>query len=165
MHTRGEKTIFELFRLSILLKALGSIGEMITGIAIAFIPGSFVLSVASAFTKGSTGTDLDDMIAHALVHFAHSFAANETLNLLLGGYLFVRGFVQFLIVIALYKNKLWAYPALIIVLIIIIATQAYAIYVSHSITASVVTIIDIITIYLVWHEYHIARAVRKTADV
>jgi uncharacterized membrane protein len=105
------------------------------------------------------------MIAHALVHFAHSFAANETLNLLLGGYLFVRGFVQFLIVIALYKNKLWAYPALIIVLIIIIATQAYAIYVSHSITASVVTIIDIITIYLVWHEYHIARAVRKTADV
>jgi uncharacterized membrane protein len=52
MHTRGEKTIFELFRLSILLKALGSIGEMITGIAIAFIPGSFVLSVASASQKG-----------------------------------------------------------------------------------------------------------------
>ena len=160
----GEKTIYELFRLSILLKAIGSIGEMVTGFAIAFIPGSLVIGVANYLSRGSVGgTDLDDMISHTLVGFAHTFAANPTVNLFLGGYLFIRGLVQFLIVIALFKNKVWAYPALIIVLLIIIATQLYAIYVSHSITASIVTVIDIITIFLVAHEYSIVQKARKNS--
>jgi uncharacterized membrane protein len=106
MDSRNEKTIYELFRASIILKAIGSVGEIIAGI-----------------------------------------------------YIFVRGLVQLLLVYALFRNKLWAYPALIFVLFVIVCTQLYAIFLSHSIATSIITLLDIVTIYLVAREYSVVRQV------
>jgi uncharacterized membrane protein len=163
MNDGNEKTIYELFRVSIWLKALGSMGEMLAGISIAFIPSTFVLHTALLFAQGDIDGDSDDFLAHGLVSAAHSFVRSN--NLLIGVYLFIRGLVQFLLVLALFKNKVWAYPLLLLVLLILVITQGYAIYVSHSIVASVITVIDLITMVLVWHEYGIVRrVVRETQN-
>ena len=158
MSDNDEKTIYELFWLSILLKALGSIGEMIAGVALALVPSTFVLHTALLLTQGDIDGDADDFLSRGLVSAAHTFAISN--DVLIGIYLFVRGLVQLLLVLALFKNKLWAYPLLLIVLFIFVCTQGYEIYLSHSIATGVITVIDLITIYLVWREY---ITVRKTA--
>jgi uncharacterized membrane protein len=157
MTTRGEKTIYQLFEISVLIKALGSIGEMVAGAAIAFVPSTLVLNTALFLSQGDIGGDADDFVARGLVDVAHWLLISN--SLLIGAYLFARGFIQFLLVIALFKNKLWAYPAMLAVLLLFVITQAYQIYLSHSILASVITLIDIVTIYFVWKEYNIVRKV------
>jgi uncharacterized membrane protein len=162
MNDRGKKTIYELFWLSILVKALGSAGEMIAGIAVALVPSTFVLHMALLLSQGDVDGDADDFLARGLSSAAHSFAISN--GVLIGAYLFVRGLVQLLLVLALFKNKLWAYPLLLLVLFIFICTQVYEIYLSHSIATGVITVIDLITMYLVWREYTIVRRTIVTAN-
>ncbi len=159
MNNREEKTIYELFRFSIIIKALGSIVEIVAGTLIALIPARFVLNTALLFTQGTP--DNDDFIAQGIIHAVHSFVVGN--NLLIGAYWFTRGFVQLLLAIALLKNKIWAYPLLILVLTILVVTQTYDIYLSHSIATGFITAVDLITIYLVWHEYRIVERVRQLA--
>jgi uncharacterized membrane protein len=161
MQDKNEKTIYELFKISIWIKILGSLGEMIIGLASAFISSAFVLRVALYFSQGSTD-DADDFIARGLMSAAHAFSASNAL--FIGIYLFIRGLVQLLLAIALLRNKIWAYPLLLLVLLILVVTQTYAIYFSHSILTGVITVVDIITIYLVGHEYNIVRSIRKQID-
>ncbi len=158
MRTQNEKTIYELFRVSIWVKILGSLFEMIAGVAIAFIPSTFVMNAALYLTQGNTD-DADDFLTRELLSAAHSFSVSNAL--LVGGYVFARGLVQLLLSFALLRNKLWAYPLLLLVLLILILTQLYAIYLSHSILTGLITIVDMITVYLVWHEYSIARSVAR----
>ncbi len=158
MQDKNEKTIYELFKLSIWIKILGSLGEMVGGFASAFIPSAFVLHAALYFSQGTTD-DADDFIAHELIRVAHSFSTSN--HLLIGVYFFMRGLVQLLLAIALLRNKIWAYPLLLLVLFFLVVTQIYAIYFSHSIITVGITIIDIVTIYLVGHEYAIVRKIRK----
>jgi uncharacterized membrane protein len=155
MHPQHEKTIYELFRISIWVKILGSLGEMIAGVAIALIPSTAVLQIALYFSQGDTN-DSDDFVAHWLMSLAHAFSVSN--NLFVGAYLFARGLVQLLLGFALLRNKLWAYPALLLVLVVFVITQIYAIYTTYSILAILITIVDVVTIYLVWHEYRIAKA-------
>src|ERR1019366_1536688 len=107
MSDREEKTIYELFRLSIIVKALGSIVEIVAGAAIALIPSTFVLNAALLLSQGDTSGDADDFLAQDMIHALHWLALSN--NWLIGLYLFVRGLVQFLLAIALLKNKIWAY--------------------------------------------------------
>ena len=160
MSGNEEKTIYELFQFSLWIKVLGSIGEMVGGIFIAFIPSTFVLNIALLLAQGEN--DSDDFLSRGLLSAAHSFAISN--SLFIGAYLFVRGLVQFLLVIALFRNKLWAYPLLLLVLLILVVTQTYDIYLSHSIATGVITVIDLVTIYLVWHEYQMVRKVTKSSQ-
>ena len=155
MQAQNEKTLYELFRVSIWIKILGSLGEMLAGTVIALIPSTFVLQAALYFSQGDTSTDTDDFLAQTIMHVAHLFVTSNAL--LIGFYLFMRGFVQLLLAIALFRNKLWAYPSLFFVLLVLVITQIFAIYQSHSIATIIITFVDLITMYLVWHEYTIAR--------
>jgi len=158
MANQNEKTIYELFCISIWLKIIGSAGEMIAGSLIALIPSTYVLHVALFLTQGDTGGEADDFFARELMTLAHTFAISN--DLLIGVYIFVRGFIQFLLSLALLRNKLWAYPLLVLILVILVGTQLWAISLSQSIATAALTLVDIITIYLVWHEYAIARGSR-----
>jgi uncharacterized membrane protein len=158
---RTDKTIYELFEFSILLKAVGSIGEMVAGIFVAFVSDAFVLHLASLLTQGINDVDNDDFLARIAVDAAHLLAVSN--NWLVGGYLFVRGLVQFLLVIALFKNKIWAYPAMLFVLLFLVVTQSYEIYRSGSVPTIIITIIDIATIYFVWREYLVVRTLSQSS--
>ncbi|MDR3547687.1 MAG: DUF2127 domain-containing protein [Candidatus Pacebacteria bacterium] len=158
MANNGEKTIYELFEISIWVKAVGAFGEVLGGIAIALIPSSYVLHTALLLSQGNLDADADDLIIKGITAAAHAFAVSN--NWLVGIYFFMRGFVQLLLVYALFKNKLWAYPAMLLLLVLFVCTQAYQIYLSQSIATMLITVIDIVTIYLVWHEYRVVTRAR-----
>jgi uncharacterized membrane protein len=60
-------------------------------------------------------------------------------------------------VIALLKNKLWAYPWSLVVLGSFILYQIYRFTFTHSLALIVLTVFDLAVIWLIWREYQIVR--------
>jgi uncharacterized membrane protein len=159
MNNREEKTIYELFKISIIFKAIGSVAEMLAGLSIALIPGPAVLRAALFISQGDSDGDVNDFLARGVLGVAHWLSISNAW--FIGAYLFLRGLVQLMLVLALLKNKLWAYPALLIVMGILICTQVYDLYLSHSIPTGLLTIFDLVTMYLIWHEYMLVRKMKS----
>lgn len=147
-----QKLIYEGYLISIILKGLISLNETISGVALLFIPPALFLAfvnwVASYVpTSGFIG-------AH-LVAQLNSYTEGTSLYLAL--YLFSRGIVKLVIIIALLRNKLWAYPALLLVMFAFLLYQFYQIATSGSILVIGITVMDIVVMYFVWREWRIVR--------
>jgi uncharacterized membrane protein len=76
-------------------------------------------------------------------------------------YLLVHGAVKIGLVIALLLNRLWAYPCMIIVLLIFIGYQLYRIVLQPSVGLVVLTVFDALIVMLTWREYRRQRRIPK----
>ena len=71
----------------------------------------------------------------------------------------LHGAVKVVLVIALLLNKLWAYPFMIIVLLIFIGYQLYRIAIQPSAGLVALTIFDVAIVALTWREYRRQRRI------
>lgn len=147
-----QKLIYEGYLVSIILKGLISLDETVTGIALLFIPPALFL----AFTEW-----VADHIPTGGFIGAHLVAQIESYTSatshFLAFYLFSRGIIKLVIIIALLRNKLWAYPALLLVMLGFLLYQFYQIATSGSILVIGITVLDIVVMYFVWREWRIVR--------
>jgi uncharacterized membrane protein len=67
------------------------------------------------------------------------------------------GIVKLLLVVELLRNKLWSYPASLIVLGLFIVYQLYRYSYTHGAGLIVLTIFDILVMTLIWHEYRLVQ--------
>jgi uncharacterized membrane protein len=67
------------------------------------------------------------------------------------------GIVKPLPVIRLLRNKLWAYPASLIILGLFIVYQLYRFSYTHGAGLILLTVFDIFVMGLIWHEYRLMR--------
>jgi uncharacterized membrane protein len=77
-------------------------------------------------------------------------------------YLLSHGLVKVALVIGLLRNKLWAYPASLVVLSLFIVYQVYRYSYTHSMGLIVLTVFDVFVMFLIWHEYRLVS--RKTSS-
>jgi uncharacterized membrane protein len=63
----------------------------------------------------------------------------------------------------LLRNKLWAYPASLVILSLFIAYQVYRFSYTHSVGLVVLTAFDLIVMVLIWHEYRLVQKHGKAA--
>lgn len=68
-------------------------------------------------------------------------------------YLLAHGAVKVVLVVALLRNRLWAYPWMIAVLLAFIAYQLYQLAVSPTAGLVALTVFDAFVVLLTWHEY------------
>ena len=68
-------------------------------------------------------------------------------------YLITHGLSKVVLVIALWLNKLWAYPLTMVVFAIFCVYQMHRYTRTHSIWLVLLTIFDLFLIYLTWREY------------
>ncbi len=162
MHKPSSVSVLhESFLVSIALKGLGALTEVIAGIAFLKIPPDALNRIVMAFIATELPEDRHDFIASHLRDYLIRFGA--------GGkhfatwYLLSHGAVKLILVIALWMNELWAYPALIVVLLGFISYQIYRFVLTHSIAMILLSIFDLIVIALTWSEYHRQRASRPGA--
>jgi uncharacterized membrane protein len=73
-------------------------------------------------------------------------------------YLISHGVVKTLLVIALWLDKLWAYPLTIVVFSAFMGYQLHRFTRTHSWTLIALTIFDAVIIYLTWKEYQQLQA-------
>jgi uncharacterized membrane protein len=76
-------------------------------------------------------------------------------------YLLSHGVVKIVLVGALLRNQLWAYPWMIVFLLAFIGYQLYRITLAPSIGLVGLTVFDAAVTWLTWREYQRQRSVRR----
>lgn len=146
-----EKRIHETFEISILLKGLHSVIEIIGGFLILFTTKASIVSLVTFLTDKELGEDPRDFLAQYLI--------NTTNNLSMSGqqfaafYLLSHGVIKFFVIWGLYKKKMWAYPTSLVVFTLFILYQLYRYTFTHSIWLLLFTAFDVIVILLTIHEW------------
>jgi uncharacterized membrane protein len=99
--------------------------------------------------------DPNDFIAAHLSSLAQNFSVQT--KHFYAFYLLSHGVVKLLLVVGLLRGKLWSYPASLAVLGIFIAYQVYRFTYTHGLGLMVLTVFDVVVMFLIWHEYGFVR--------
>lgn len=151
---RGSREV--LFLVSVWLKGLDGLLELIGGIALFSVSPAFILHIVRLLTQDEIAEDPRDLIANALRHAAgHLTFATEHFMAM---YLLIHGVVKFALVWALLARVLIAYPLSIVIFAGFMIYQLYRYSFTHGIGLLALSAFDIVVIGLVWVEY---RALRR----
>ena len=150
-----EKTIGQLFRLGIFLKGIHAVIEIVGGLILFVIPLSVFTHLAVWLTQAELLDDPHDLVANYLLHLGTQLSVGS--KIFGGAYLLSHGLIKIVLVVALLKNKLWAYPWSLIVLGLFIVYQMYRFTFTHSVALILLTIFDLVVIWLIWREYQIVE--------
>lgn len=147
-----EKRIHQLFEIGILLKGADGLVEIVLGALLMFVN---VADIVRALVQHELIEDPGDYIANHLVAAANATTADHVYVSL---YLLIHGIIKVALVVGLLRGKLWAYPASLAVLGLFVAYQVVAWLTSHSVLLALLTLFDLLVIWLIWHEYRLVRA-------
>jgi uncharacterized membrane protein len=148
------------FRISISLKGLHALLETIVGIVLLKIDPQTMNRIVLAVLHQELSEDPHDFVATHLARASQYFVGSGKYFASL--YLLSHGAVKLVLVIALLRNKLWAYPWMIVMLAAFVCYQIYRFALSHSVAMILLTLFDVIVILLTWLEYGKQRSRGQT---
>ena len=154
-----EEEIHQVFDVTLILKGIHAIIEVIGGILLYFVSSASIVGFVRFFVRGEINENSHNIVANYLLHLAQSFGGSA--KTFAAFYLLGHGIINGIIVVALWKEKLWAYPLSFIVLGSFIIYQLYLLSFHYSPWLIAFTILDIIIVLLVWHEYGLVKQKNK----
>ena len=152
----NERSIHRIFEISVVLKGVHALVECLSGLALYFVPSAAIIHWVGILTQHELREDPHDVIANYLLTAAQHLSVSA--QSFYAFYLLSHGLVKVLLVAALLREKLWAYPSSLAVLAAFIAYQLYRYSHTHSPALIALTAFDIFIIVLVWHEWRFLRA-------
>ena len=155
LRRRGAREV--LFLVSVWLKGLNALSELIGGVALFVVSPPLILHVVRFLTQDEIAEDSRDLIANALRHAAGrlTFATEHFMAI----YLLVHGAVKLVLVWALLARVLIAYPASITIFAGFIVYQLYRYTFTHGVGLLALSAFDFVVIGLIFLEY---RALRQS---
>ena len=154
-------TITRLFRITITLKGIFAVIEILSGVAVHFINPSLLMGLVADLTQDELTDDPNDLVATYLRNAAEQFLSVGT-RWFIVLYLVSHGVIKLMVIIALLLDKLWAYPLAIVVFFGFIVYQVYRYTFEPGIGLIILTVIDLIVIWLTWQEYRLHTVRRAT---
>ncbi|MEO6201252.1 MAG: DUF2127 domain-containing protein [Cryobacterium sp.] len=151
----GTTLLDRTFRVSLILKGLDGVLEVIGGVLLMVISPSQMGAIARILTQHELAEDPHDVIANAILRLTSGLSVSA--SLFAAAYLLLHGLVKIVLVLAVLRDKLWAYPWMIGFLLVFIIYQSYQIAVGFSVGLALLTVFDIFVVYLTWREYGIHR--------
>jgi uncharacterized membrane protein len=147
-----------LFEIGIIGKGLNGVAELVGGLLLLLLTPSRIHHLVASLTQGELSEDPHDFVASHLLHTANGLTGQAVLFGAI--YLLAHGTVKVVLVIALLLNKLWAYPWMIIVLVLFIGYQLYRIVLHPTAGLIALTVFDVLIVALTWREYRQQRRIR-----
>lgn len=146
-----EHNIRLAFYASLWLKAAFAFAEVIAGIAAHFVSQRLLLTSVEWITRDEFAEDPRDIVANYLLHAVQhlSVSSKEFASI----YLLVHGVIKLGLIVGLLRTKLWCYPAALIVFGLFAIYQVYRFSFTHSVMLLLATALDLIVIFLTWHEW------------
>src|SRR5579859_1956651 len=151
----NERSIHRIFEVSVLLKGAHALIECIGGLALAFVSTSGIVALVNKVTQDELIEDPHDFVATHLLSMAHGFSVGS--KNFYAFYLVSHGIIKLALVAGLLRNKLWAYPASLVVLGLFIIYQIYRFSYTQSVGLLVLTAFDLVVAVLIWHECGLMR--------
>ncbi len=146
-----EKTLHRLFLVSVWIKGGAGLLETLAGVPFFFITPKAVENFVVLLTAPELSEDPNDWAAVTIRRAVQHFSADTAL--FAGAYLVVHGLIKIFLVTGLLRKKLWAYALSLWFLAAFIIYQCYRYAYTHSIWLILLTIVDLIVAFLIWHEY------------
>ncbi len=147
------------FEAAILVKGLHAALEVVGGVLLWLVNPQTMNAVIRALTQNELAEDPHDLIANLIVRAGQGYTVNEQHFGVF--YLLSHGLVKLVLVLLLWRSKLWAYPVAVGVLGLFIAYQVFRWTSTHSIVLVLLTVLDALIIWLTLVEY--ARLRRAAA--
>ena len=151
----AQKSITRFFRISIVLKGLHALFEILGGTLLYVIHPDTIQKFVSRLTQNELLEDRRDLIASTLQRAAEHLSIGA--KTFAAFYLLSHGVIKLLLVIELLRNRLWAYPASLAMFGVFIVYQLYRYSHTHSIVLIILTVFDLLVMWLIWREYRIVR--------
>jgi len=152
---RKERTILEWFHVSIFLKGTYAFFETLVGLLTFIVPPSAIVSLVNILTRDELIEDPNDAIATYLLHTAQQLSIGTEAFIAL--YLTVNGALKIILVLGLWKNKAWAYPASLIIFSAFAVYELYLCFIDRSLPVAILLLLDAITVWFVWKEYLVQK--------
>ena len=148
---RPRDLLDQTFEVGIILKGLDGVLEVIGGLLLLVVSPATIDRIVTNLTQHELSEDPHDVVATHLLRTAHGLTGPAVL---FGAvYLLAHGLVKVILVTALLKNQLWAYPWTIAFLGIFIAYQLYRLSFQPSVWLTALTIFDAVIAWLTYREY------------
>src|SRR5947209_9310790 len=149
------RSLDDTFKISVTLKGIDGALEIIGGTILLFVRPHTIQQWARTLTQHELSQDPHDFIARHILHSAGQLTHGSTAFAAI--YLLSHGIAKLLLVVAVLRAELWAYPALIALLGAFIAYQLYRLYYHLTIGLTLLTIFDAFVVWLTWREYQAKR--------
>lgn len=157
-------TLFErVFAVGIIGKGVNGVAELVGGLLLLFVRPDQIYSLVVSLTQGELGGDPHDFVASHLLHTAQGLnGSSVTFGAI---YLLAHGLVKVVLVVAILRDKLWAYPWMIVVLGVFIGYQVYRIALAPTIGLVALTVFDVVIVALTVREYGHRRRMLRPGTV
>jgi uncharacterized membrane protein len=137
---RPRDLLDQTFEVGIILKGLDGVLEILGGLLLLIVTPATIDRVVTGLTQHELSEDPNDFLATHLLRTAHGLTGSA---ILFGAvYLLAHGLVKVILVVALLKNQLWAYPWTIGFLGVFIVYQLYRMSLKPSVGLTALTIFD-----------------------
>jgi uncharacterized membrane protein len=150
-----EKDYHELFRIGILVKALGGIVETVTGIVIYFTNYTAVNGILLSVFHQEIAENPRDLVWGYLISEWHHFLLSS--HTFWGLLFIIHGTIKLFLAVMLLKDHLWAYPTAMAVFTVFAGYELYSSISQPSLFLWAIGIFDAIVVILIIHEYHHAK--------
>lgn len=151
----SERRLHQAFEISVILKGLNALAELLGGVAFWLVSRQQVLHWVNLLTRQELVEDPRDLVATRLLAAAQGLTgATQHFYAL---YLVSHGLIKIVLVWGLLRRRLAAYPASLAVLGAFILYQLYRYSYTHSVGLILLTLFDLVVMALVWHEWRLLR--------
>lgn len=150
-----EHRLHLVFEISLIVKAIFALLEVAGGILAYFVTQQFLLRIVLALTSHEIAEDPNDFVATLLLRSVRDFSVSSQHFASL--YLLSHGAIKLVLIAGLMRGILRIYPVAIAVFAGFIVYQLYRFTHTHSIWLLILTLLDMVVIWLTWHEYRYMR--------
>lgn len=150
-----EATIRRLFHVGLWLKAAHSLIEIVGGLVLYFVSDETIRRFAHALMSHELLEDPRDLVANFVMRSTEQLSGGARHAAAL--YLLSHGVIKLFLVVMVLRGYRWAYPAFMIALALLISYQSYRIALTGSVWLIVLTLFDLVVLWLTWHEWRVQR--------
>ena len=144
------------YEIGILIKGIDGVLELAGALLLVVVPTSAIRSLTHLLTANELANDPHDFLASHVAHFGNELAKGHNTFAIL--FLATHGAVKVALVVALLRQKHWAYPWALTALGAFLVYQAYLLVVKPTFGMAFLTVLDVVIIWLVWREWQKVKA-------
>ncbi len=161
MPESSDHTLLDrVFDVSIILKGIVGVAELVGGVALFFVNPDMIRQWLGWLTAHLLVGHDHSPLAVWFDHLADNLGADATDFAAV--YLILHGLIKVVLVWALLKQQLWAYPWMIVALVVFIVYQVYELLVHFTWAMVALTVFDLFIVALTLREWQLHRE-RRTA--
>jgi uncharacterized membrane protein len=157
--TATSRALDRTFRVSVIVKGVDGALEIIGGLLLLLVSPATIQSIVRSLTQHELSEDPHDLIASHLLRSTRDLSHATTLFAAV--YLLSHGVAKVVLVVAVLRDQIWAYPAIIVLLMGFIVYQLYRLWLEPTIGLTLLTLFDAFVVVLTWKEYQAKHGHRR----